>query len=203
MMKKKLFALSGVFMMVLVIAGLWATKAVNLNDAQQTMDPAATSLGAGMPMRQMVEESSSIVIGRCAETRSKWVGRSLVTEATISVEEALKGDAAAGTQVTVELPGGIDFNRKVAMTIAGAPHISPGEKVFLFLFRPDDGATVYSVMGFAQGKFSVGQANDGEEVVTRDMTMAPLQKGAGLTRGNPQVVPLSVFKARVNSYLNK
>jgi hypothetical protein len=203
MMRKKLFALSGVFMMVLVIAGLWATKAINLNDVQQTIDPAATSLGAGMPMRQMVEESSSIVIGRCAETRSKWVGRSLVTEATISVEEALKGDAAAGTQVTVELPGGIDFNRKVAMTIAGAPHISPGEKVFLFLFRPDDGANSYSVMGFAQGKYSVGQANDGEEVVTRDMTMAPLQKGAGLTRGNPQVVPLSVFKARVNSYLNK
>ena len=106
-MKKKLFALSGVFMIVLVIAGLWATKANNLNDAQQTVDPAATSLGAGMPMRQMAEESSSIVIGQCAETRSKWVGRSLVTEATISVEEAIKGDAAAGTQVTVELPAAL------------------------------------------------------------------------------------------------
>jgi hypothetical protein len=198
-MKKKLFALSGVFMIVLVIAGLWGTKAINLNDALQTVDPAATSPGTGMPMRQMVEESSSIVIGQCAETRSKWVGRSLVTEATISVEEALKGDAAAGTQVTVELPGGIDPNRKVAMTIAGAPHISPGEKVFLFLFRPDDGVNSYSVMGFAQGKFSVGQANDGEEVVTRDMSSAPLQKGAGLTRGNFQAIPLSKFKEWVKA----
>jgi hypothetical protein len=199
MMKKKLFALSGVFMIVLVIAGLWATKAINLDEMQQTVNPMATSLGTDMPMRQMVEESSSIVIGQCAETKSKWVGRSLVTEATISVEEALKGDAAAGTQVTVELPGGIDLNRKVAMTIDGAPHISLGEKVFLFLFRPDDGANSYSVMGFAQGKYSVGQANDGEEVVTRDMISARLQKGAGLTRGNPQVIPLSKFKEWVKA----
>ena len=199
---KKLFALSGVFMILLVIAGLWATKAINLNDVQQTVNPTATSLGTDMPMRQMVKESSSIVIGQCAETRSKWVGRSLVTEATISVEEAIKGDAAAGTQVTVELPGGIDLNRKVAMTIAGAPHISPGEKVFLFLFRPDDGANSYSVMGFAQGKYSVGQANDGEEVVTRDMSIAPLQKGAGLTRGAPQAIPLSKFKEWVKAISN-
>jgi hypothetical protein len=202
-MKKKLFALSGVFMIVLVVAGLCATKATNLNDAQQTVDPAATSLATGMPMRQMVEESSSIVIGQCAETRSKWVGRSLVTEATISVEDALKGDAVAGTQVTVELPGGIDLNRKLAMTVAGAPQISPGEKVFLFLFRPDDGANSYSVMGSAQGKYSIGQANDGEPVVTRDMTRTPVQKGAGLTRGNLWVVPLSHFKMLVESYLNK
>ncbi|HMB28854.1 MAG TPA: hypothetical protein VKS99_12150, partial [Blastocatellia bacterium] len=125
-MKKKLFALSGVFMIVLVIAGLCATRAINLKDAQQTVDPAATSLAAGMPMRQMVEESSSIVIGQCAEIRSKWVGRSLFTEATISVEQALKGDAAAGTQVKVELPGGIDINRRfpIAMKYDGAPQIS-------------------------------------------------------------------------------
>ena len=204
-MKKKLFALSGVFMIVLVIAGLCATRAINLKDAQQTVDPAATSLAAGMPMRQMVEESSSIVIGQCAETRSKWVGRSLFTEATISVEQALKGDAAAGTQVKVELPGGIDINRRfpIAMKYDGAPQISLNEKVFLFLFRPAEGADSYSVMGFAQGKYSIGQANDGEPVVTRDMTNTPVQKGAGLTRGNPQVVPLSHFKKLVESYLNK
>lgn len=198
-MIKKLFALSGVFLIVLVIAGLWATKAINLNDAQQTVNPMATSMGADMPMRRMVKESSSILIGHCAETQSKWVGRSLVTEATISVDESLKGDAAAGTQVTVELPGGIDHNRKVAMTVVDAPHISPGEKVFLFLFRPDDGDNSYSVMGFAQGKYSVGQANDGEEVVTRDMSGAPLQKGAGLTRGNLQAIPLSKFKEWVKA----
>ena len=69
------------------------------------------------------------------------------------------------------------------MTIAGAP-TSPRRKSLSLPFRPDNGANSYFVMGFAQGKYSVGQANDGEEVVTRDMSIAPLQKGAGLTRGN-------------------
>ena len=58
-------------------------------------------------------------------------------------------------------------------------------------------------MGFAQGKFSVGQTSDGEKVVTRDTTKAPVPKVAGLTRGNPQVIPLSEFKALVRRYLNQ
>jgi hypothetical protein len=202
-MKKKLFALSGVFLIVLVIAGLWATRATDLYDVQQTIDPATTSLATGLSMQGMVEGATAIVIGQCTETKSRWVERRLVTDATISIAETIKG-TAAGT-LKVELPGGIDANRKapIAMTYAGAPQISLDEKVFLFLIGPDDGSNSYSVMGFAQGKFSVGQANSGEEVVTRDMTKAPVQTGAGAIRGNLQVISLSEFKALVRSYLNK
>jgi hypothetical protein len=202
-MKKKLFALSGVFLIVLVIAGLWATNAISINSVQQATEPMA-SMASGQSMEQMVEVAQLIVIGQCAGTQSRWVeGRRLVTEATILVEEALKGSPE--TQVMVELPGGVDSNRRfpVAMTYAGAPQISPTEKVLLFLVRPDEGANSYSVMGFAQGKFSVGQTSDGEEVVTRDMTKAPVPKSPGLTRGNPQVVSLSEFKAWVRSIVNK
>lgn len=201
-MKKKLFTLSGVFLIVLVIAGLWATKAINLNDVQQTMQP-MTSMASAQSMEQMVEGSELIVIGQCTGTQSRWVGRSLVTDATITVTERIKGEAPE--TLTVEIPGGIDSNRKfpVAMNYAGAPHISDTEKVFLFLFRPDDGASNYSVMGFSQGKFSINQADDGEEVVMRDMTRAQVQKGAGAIRGNLQVVSLSEFKEWVRSVLNK
>ena len=103
------------------------------------------------------------------------------------------------------MPGGIDANRKfpVAMTYAGAPQFSLNEEVLLFLTAPVEGANGYSVMGFSQGKFSIGKANEGEKVVMRDMTKTPVQKGAGLTRGNPQVIPLSEFKALVRRYLNK
>ena len=203
-MKKKLFALSGVFLIVLVIAGLWATKATDINDVQQTPPP-MTSLASAQSMEQMVEGSELIVIGQCTGTQSRWVERRLVTDATISVGETLKGDAAPGSVVTVELPGGIDSNRKfpVAMNYAGAPQISLDEEVFLFLTGPVEGANGYSVMGFAQGKFSINQASDGEKVVMRDMTRAQVQKGAGAIRGNLQVVSLSEFKAWVISLLNK
>ena len=200
-MKKKLFALSGVFLIVLVLAGLWATKAINLTGVEQTVNSAATSMPSGLSMREMVEGSSLIVMGTCLETKSQWVERRLVTLATISVAQTIKG--ASAEKVTVVLPGGIDSKRKfpIAMTYAGAPQISPTEEVFLFLTQQDEVANGYSVMGFAQGKYSVVQASDGQKVVTRDMTKEPVQKGAGMIRGNLQVVPLSEFKGLVESYL--
>jgi hypothetical protein len=203
-MKKKLFALSGVFLIVLVITGLWATNAISINSVQQATEP-TTSVASGMSMQQMTQEATAIVHGKCTGTQSRWVERRLVTDATISVGETLKGDAVPGSDLTVELPGGISANGRfpVAMTYAGAPQISPDEEVFLFLYRPVEDVKSYSVMGFAQGKFSVGQASDGEKVVTRDMTKAQVQKGAGLTRGNPQVISLSEFKKLVESFLNK
>jgi hypothetical protein len=205
-MKKKLFALSGVFLIVLVIAGLWAAKAINLNGVEETI-PQSTpmSLASGLSVEQMAQDASAIVIGQCTGTQSRWVERRLVTDATILVGETLKGDATPGSVMKVELPGGISPNGRfqVAMTYAGAPQISPEEEVFLFLYRPVEDASSYSVMGFAQGKFSINKADDGEKVVMRDMTRAQVQKGAGAIRGNFQVVPLSEFKAFVMSILNK
>jgi hypothetical protein len=202
-MKKKLFALSGVFMIALVIAGLWATKATSITDAQNTREAEPISLAPGLSMEQMAQGASAIVIGKCVATQSQWVERRLVTLATISVSESLKGDA--GVTLTVETPGGVGNKGKfaLAMTYAGAAQFSLDEEVFLFLTSPEDGSNSYSVMGFEQGKFSVGKAQDGERVVTRDMNTTPVRKGMGLTRGNPQVVSLSEFKALVRSYLNK
>src|SRR5262249_55324400 len=200
-MKEKLYALSGVFLIVLVLAGLWATRAINITDVQNTVDPAARSLPGALSMQQMTEEASLIVMGQCLETRSQWVGRSLVTLATVSVTETIKGGAAE--KLTVVLPGGVDANRKfpIAMTYAGAPQMSKDEEVFLFLTPQDEVAGGYSVMGFAQGKYSVGKDTEGEKVVMRDMTKAPVQGGAGAIRGNLHVVPLSEFKELVKSYL--
>jgi hypothetical protein len=203
-MKKKLFALSGVFLIALVIAGLWAAKAVNFIDTQNTREADPISLAMGLSMEKMTQEAAEIVIGNCIQTRSEWSGRSLVTLATISVTERLKGDGSDGT-LTVVTPGGIDANRRfpVAMTYAGAPQFSLNEEVLLFLNAPVEGVNGYSVMGFSQGKFSLNTDTEGGKVVMKDMTKAPVQKGAGPTRGTPQGIPLAEFKALVRRYLNK
>ncbi len=202
-MKKKLYALSGVFLIVLVIAGLWATKATSITDAQNTRGADPIFLPPGMSMEQMAQGASAIVHGKCVATQSQWVERRLVTLATISVSESLKGDP--GETLTVEVPGGVGNKGKfaLAMTYAGAPQFSLDEEVFLFLNSPEDGSNSYSVMGFEQGKFSVGKAQDGEPVVMRDMNTTPVRKGMGMTRGNSQVISLSEFKALVRSYLSK
>src|SRR5262245_34742610 len=126
-MKKKLYALSGVFLIVLVIAGLWATQATDINGVQEAPPLPMASMASWMSMEQMAQGATSIVIGECIGTQSQWAGRNLYTLATVSVTESLKG--AATGNVAVAIPGGIDSNRRfpIAMTYAGAPQIAPGE----------------------------------------------------------------------------
>jgi hypothetical protein len=200
-MKKKLYALSGVFLIALVLTGLWAAKAVGFMGVAQTNDSGAT-LSAGVSMRDLTQEASLIVVGTVRETRSEWVGRRLVTLATVEVAETLKGIAT--NTVTVAMPGGIDANRKfkVAMTYAGAPTMSSNEEVALFLVpAQDEIANAYAVARFAEGKFSIAQTTAGEKFVTRDMTRAPIQKGPGLMRGNTQAISLSEFREMVKNSL--
>src|SRR4030095_7915180 len=82
-----------------------------------------------------------------------WMGRTLVTLATISVGEVIKGQPAE--TVTVALPGGTDANRPVPLSIdyPRAPRILPQEEVFLFLIRQPEVPLGYVVAGYAQGKF--------------------------------------------------
>ena len=82
---------------------------------------------------QLVERSSLIVIGQCTEVRSTWMGRRLMTLATVAVRETLKGEPHA--QVTVVIPGGMDAQRPIpiAAVVAGTPQLAPAEEVVLFL----------------------------------------------------------------------
>jgi hypothetical protein len=87
------------------------------------------------------------------------------------------------------------------MTYAGAPTIAPEESVFLFLTGEEAVAGGYAVMGFAQGKFSVVEDEDGQKLVSRDLTKVRLQRQSGLARGTRQLAPLAEFKQKVNGYL--
>jgi hypothetical protein len=132
-----------------------------------------------------------VMVGRCTGAESRWVGRDLVTVATVEVHDRLKGDAPSA--VTVVLPGGVDARRRVpvAVTWPGAPRIAVDEAVVLFL---DAGAPVdggYTITGFAQGKLSV--VEDGAGV-------ARVQKRGG--RGETAGEPLDAFVARLRAVLD-
>jgi hypothetical protein len=146
-------------------------------------------------------EADVIVIGRCLDVRTRWTGRTLVTVATVEVKESLNG--GGGSTVTVILPGGVDANRPVPvmMTFAGAPHIAPGEDVFLFL--EDEMATLggYTILGFSQGKSSIMTDASGQTVVSRDLTMIRLQSGTGVTRGTRTLTRLQEFREEIRQYL--
>lgn len=201
-MKKTALVIS-LIVLALLVSARWATKAVNAPPADDVLQvPVDTSLANGLSMQDMVAQSDLIAIGSCIDTKSAWIDRTLVTLVTISVGETLKG-AQLGT-VTVELPGGIDANRKfpVSMSYPGAPRITPGENVFLFLTASGETAGSYNVAGFSQGKFSIVNDANGEPMVSRDLSEMSLRNENGVRRGQSEVTPLASFKQRVKGYLN-
>ena len=193
-----------IIFVVLVISVRWSSKAVNAPRPEGVIQtPIDTSVTNGLSLTDMIDQSDLIAIGSCVETRSVWVNRMLVSLSTISVAETLKGAELA--TITVALPGGIDANRKfpVAMTYAGAPQIVPGENVFLFLTADGATAGTHTVTGFSQGKFSIVQDEEGEQVVTRDLTKTMLKDNNGVRRGSADVTRLSSLKAQIKAHLRQ
>jgi hypothetical protein len=199
-MKKITLASCLLIMIALLVSTRWGTKADDA-PADGTLGTPDTTLAVALSLEDMVTQSDVIAIGNCVSTQSVWVDRSLVTLATVSVTETLKGGGSES--LTVVLPGGVDASRKipVAMTYAGAPRITPGEDVFLFLTADTDFGSGYNVAGFSQGKFSIVNDEDGEPMVSRDLTKTSLQGNNGVRRGQSNVTPLSSFKEQVRGYL--
>lgn len=199
-MKKVAFAIA-LLVAIHLISSLWSSKAIN-SSQDITQTPAGTSLANGLSIDEMIDQSDLIAIGSCVDARSVWVDRALVTLATVSVAETLKG-APSGT-ITVALPGGIDANRKfpVAMNYPGAPRMTPGEDVFLFL-TAGESAGSYTVTGYSQGKFSIARDDAGERIVTRDLTRRTLKENNGVRRGATDATPLPTLKAQVKAHLRQ
>ena len=201
-MKKITLASCILIVLALLISARWGTKADDAPDSN-TLGTPDTTLAVALSLEDMVDHSDVIAIGNCQDTKSVWVDGTLVTLATVSVSETLKG--AESGSLTVVLPGGIDANRQipVAVSYPGAPRLTPGENVFLFLNSDVDYGLGYNVAGFAQGKFSIVDDEDGEPVVSRDLTRMSLQGNNGVRRGGANVISLDAFKDRVKARLNK
>jgi hypothetical protein len=187
----------------LVLIALMASTYAAINAVQDpqppadTLNPSEISLAVDLSIDEMTANSDLIAIGSCLNTQSMWVDRTLVTLANISVQEVLKGEDSS--TITVALPGGVDANRKIpiAMTYPGAPRITPDEKVFLFLVRDDMVRGGYTIAGFSQGKFSIQKDDDGQDVVSRDLTETALKGKTGVHRGGPTHTSLSGLKNQV------
>ena len=201
-MKKITLASCVLIVVALLISARWATKADEA-PASNTLGTPDTTLAVALSLEDMVDQSDVIAIGNVQETRSAWVDGTLVTMASVSVSETLKG--AESGNLTVVLPGGIDANRQVPVAVSypGAPRMTPGENVFLFLNSDVDYGLGYNVAGFAQGKFSIVSDEDGDPVVSRDLTRITLQSNNGVRRGGANAIPLDSFKEQVKARLNK
>lgn len=193
-------------LVALVVSGMWAAVANNQTPTDQVLkveNPNSGPVGidqvANLTMAELSQQSDLIAMGKCVGTKTAWVDRSVVTLATIEINEVIKGEQRP--TVTVVLPGGADTNRKipVAMRYPGAPRIMSGEEVFLFLTDEDRDANGFKVTGYSQGKFAIVEDARGDKVIARNHSKVRLPEGTGAVSGT--VTPLAKFKAEVQSHL--
>jgi hypothetical protein len=180
-MKNTLRAALCLLAAALAVPAAWATTAVERTEAD------------------LINEAAVIVTGRCIETHSQWLENELVTLATISVSEVLKGQP--GSEVTVVLPGGIDSNRRVpiAMSYPAAPEIYQQENVLLFLIPEDRVASGYAVAGWSQGKFSL---TPDQKQATQDLGGLNLAGPDGrVSRGGGKTLQLDRLRAKIRETL--
>jgi len=134
---------------------------------------------------ELIDEASLIVTGHCRNLESLWVGRTLVTVVTLEVDDTWKGEARG--EVTVVVPGGVDLDRPVPITVTypGAPVFRPDESTLLFLQPLDqlDVAGAYQVVGFHQGKLTITGGGDGEKAIRRAGGTVRLRELEVLVRG--------------------
>lgn len=200
-MKKMTLAISLVIGIALLASMRWSTTATDAPPTDLVAAP-DTTLALALSIGDMTSHADVIAIGNVVDTRSMWVDRSLVTLVDVAVGESLKG--APGETVTVVVPGGVDTNRRVpiAMTYPGAPRLTPGENVFLFL-NANGEVGGYDITGFSQGKFSIVEGEDGQPLVARDLTKVSLKDNNGVHRGTTNMTPLASLKAQVKGHLNQ
>lgn len=146
---------------------------------------------------QLIDESALIVTGSCTKVRQEWRQGMLLTLATIRVDRTLKGKAVS--EVTVMIPGGVDFNRKVpvAVTFPGAPTILPAERALLFLEPAGTEPGEMAITGFSQGKLSILETADGTPMVQRNLAGVSLAEGHRVRAGGKRATPLADFEERI------
>jgi hypothetical protein len=183
-MRRAAKAVLGLLAATLALTPGWATTAVERTDTD------------------LIQEASIIVTGHCTHRQSQWLDRTLVTIATISVSEVLKGQP--GSEVTVVLPGGVDMHRRfpIAMSYPAAPEISQQENVLLFLTPEDRVPHGYAIVGFSQGKLTVADNGLGQPVASQNLSDLNLQSRTGaIRRGRSRTLPLSELRQKIQQTL--
>lgn len=155
--------------------------------------------------RELALSADRIVVGRCTATETLWLDKVLVTAATVEVSDTLKGEPAEA--VTVLLPGGVDFDRPVPvqMTFPGAPRVTAGEELFLFLSSAEQlarGAVErpHWVAGYSAGKLEIDRDASGERAVQRNPHIVRFGR-RGEELGDAASVPLASYAATIRAFL--
>lgn len=161
----------------------------------------ALALMFGLSLEELASSSELVISGEVKDTESFWSedGKTILTSATVAVENTIKGDPSQRT-VTVEHEGG--EIGEIGLKVSDISPLVRGEKIVLLLKsaysrrprfgRGPDTTTekVYNLVGEAQGKYLI----DSKGIATRSGFSI-----AGSTNLKDNNIPLEELIKRIHS----
>jgi hypothetical protein len=138
---------------------------INTNSLSQQLSTEINALTKGADV---------ILIGKVSEQNSKWNEDKsrIFTEATIQVEEYLKGNTNEGSIVVIYLGGEVG---DVGELYTHMPRFEDDEEILVFL-RKDQTASSYKVYNGEDGKLTIVHDNStGEKVTTSNVKINSLK----------------------------
>lgn len=152
------------------VIGLVAVAAVTVVGAVLAPAPRAqASVVQALSLEELTHKAEVIVLGTATERQSRYGidGKLIVTDVSMKVETALKGDVKPGsTLIATVLGGRID---DVALQVPGEANLPVGQRVIAFLYHAPASGDL-RVVGMAQGVLALMQ---------KDSTTMVLPGGAG------------------------
>ena len=113
--------------------------------------PVMAATAVPVSVEDLARGSDAVIRGRVVKQSSHWSSdhRRILTDVEVETSSVWRGSAPS--HVTVVVPGGVVGD--VGQRVDGAPTLSDGEDVALFLEKAGDGR--YRVHGLGQGKFAI------------------------------------------------
>lgn len=160
--------------------GLWLRRLLlTLALLPSVLQPATASQVRALNIEQMTHRADRIFSGRvvAVQVRFDRTLRQHVTDVTLEVERAVKGDLTG--RVTITLFGWQKLERgesRAGRAMKGLPLFSENEEVVLFLYA-ESRLGFTSPVGLGQGKFSVFKDKKGERLAVNAFGNRNLLKG--------------------------
>ncbi|MCY1074575.1 matrixin family metalloprotease [Archangium lansingense] len=172
---------------------LWALALFMLPPTVQ----ASTLMALDVPA--LTRGSEWVIHGRVVQATSRSLQGSgrIVTDVEVAVAEVLLGSVPSPS-VRIVLPGGTVGDLR--QHVSGAPELTPGEEVVLFLAPGTDGPRV---VGLAQGAFRVQRSEDGQKVLATPVLPEDLRlldpRSLQPVSGTARPLDLEELRARVRA----
>jgi hypothetical protein len=149
---------------------------------------------------EKVDHAVAIVLGKCVRTESRYdrTGRWILTYATFSVEQTMKGNAAG--EITVVTPGG--SMNGIHQVTSGVPVFREGDEHVVFLRNTPVGLTP---LYFDQGTYNVTTGGHGEKLIVpmpSNVVHIDTQRSMAVVAPADQPRTLDAFKQAVSVSMN-